>query len=316
MREFINKVMITGVLVKNGLEVKTKDDNEYIGGDLVIRTADGSEHEVGLFSYKYKKDTNGNFTDEISKLYTSYETMLNDYKSIEKFPDEPDVITINNGSFSVNDYKNTQENKVVTYNQISTKFVNRVEKKDLDTTVQEGKFEVEGVIESIKEEIIKDITTGNLIVTLNVITQKSEGKGKDKKFTINDMFPLKLTVTDKLAPMFQTAGYYEGSFVKFVGKLINTTEKVTTTEKQAFGEDLVKTFDKITKRFEIVSGNAPATVYDVDITDDIINQLISKRKEKINKVLAGKGNNNAPFDTTPTTTSTTPVNPFKNPFAK
>ena len=320
MREFINKVTITGVLVKNGLEFKTKDNNEYIGGDLVIRTSDGSEHEVGLFSYKYKKDATGNFTDEVSKLYTAYETILNDYKSIEKFPDEPDVITIKKGTFSVNDYKNTQDNKVVTYNQLSTRFVERVEKKDIDTTVQEGKFEVEGVIDSIKDEIVKDVPTGSLIVTLNVITQNSEGKGKEKKYTINDMFPLKLTVTDKLAPMFQTAGYYEGAFVKFVGKLINTVEMITTTEKQAFGEDLIKTFAKTTKRFEIVSGNSPVTVYDVELTDDIINQLISKRKEKINKALAGRTTNtsitSAPFDTTPASNTSTTANPFKNPFAK
>ena len=312
MREFINKVMVTGILVKNGLEFKSKDGRDYIGGDVVVRTADGSEHEIGLFSYKYKKDTT-----DISKLYTAYETIINDYKSLDKFPDDADIISITDGSFKVNDYKDSAKNIVVTYNQLQTKFVNRIEKKDIETTVQEGKFEVEGVIESIKDEIIKDVPTGRLTISLNVINQIKEGNGKDAKYTVRNMFPLKLTVNETLTPMFQSAGYYEGSWVKFVGKLINTTEKIMTTEKQAFGEDLVKTFDKITKRFEIISGNTPVTVYDVELTDDIINQLISKRKLTISEVMSGKSNNNAPStDTTAVTTTDAPVNPFKNPFAK
>ena len=53
----MNKVMITGKLVKNGLEEKqTKKNVEAIMGSLIVRTSDGSEHEISLFTNKYKKD--------------------------------------------------------------------------------------------------------------------------------------------------------------------------------------------------------------------------------------------------------------------
>ena len=70
MKELTNRVTVTGKLVKNNIEeFQTKKGEDAIGGSLVLRTADNSEHEIRFFAYKFKKDENKNFTTEESYFY-------------------------------------------------------------------------------------------------------------------------------------------------------------------------------------------------------------------------------------------------------
>ena len=56
MKELKNLVTITGKLVKNNIEeFTTNSGDEAIGGSLVLRTADDSEHEVNFFAFKFKR---------------------------------------------------------------------------------------------------------------------------------------------------------------------------------------------------------------------------------------------------------------------
>jgi hypothetical protein len=53
-KQTINNVNIVGVLVKNGLSVRNLgEENECISGSLVLRTEDGSEHDVNYYANKY-----------------------------------------------------------------------------------------------------------------------------------------------------------------------------------------------------------------------------------------------------------------------
>ena len=56
--------------------------------------------------------------------------------------------------FTDNDFKGNDGN-VVSTNTISARFINKVEPKDYDSTVLEAKFEVEGIIEKIEDEVAK-----------------------------------------------------------------------------------------------------------------------------------------------------------------
>src|SRR5690554_2627906 len=134
MKELINKVIITGELVKNNLdEFTTKKGEDAIGGELVLRTADGSEHEVNFFAFKYKKDENGNFTSETGYFYNKYLDAKDNLRDIEHTPDgeKPDIISITDGSFTPNDFKGKDGN-VVSTNKIQAKFINKVEPKDYE----------------------------------------------------------------------------------------------------------------------------------------------------------------------------------------
>ena len=53
IKQTTNVVNVVGVLVKNGLECKVNSKGaDYIGGSLVLRTNDGSEHQIDYYANK------------------------------------------------------------------------------------------------------------------------------------------------------------------------------------------------------------------------------------------------------------------------
>jgi hypothetical protein len=316
MKELINKVTITGTLVKNTLEeFTTKKGVEAIGGSLVLRTADNSEHEIKFFNNKYKKDENKQFTSEEAYFYKAYMEAKENLKDLENCHEGEiaDVISINDGTITINDYKG-KDGEVKSYNEISGKFINKVENKDLETTPKIAKFEVEGIVESITDELVKSVPTGNLVVKLNAIKQRADGFGKDAKYEADSLIPIRLIVDKSMAAMFRQAGYYDGCYAKFVGVLINTTEIQEVVEKQAFGADNVSTVKTTVKKYEIKSGSAPSTFFEHELTQDVIDALISKRKTALAEVKAGIASSNddkPPFETAPSKPAPqTTYNPF------
>lgn len=289
MKELKNVVTVTGQLVKNNIgEFQTRNGEDAIGGSLVLRTADNSEHEINFFSYKYKKDENKNFTTEESYFYGKYIDAMNNLKDIEHCSEDenPDVISITDGAFMANDFKGKDE-KVISTNKISAKFINKVEVKDYDSTVLEAKFEVEGIVESIKDEIVKDVPTGNLVVNMMAIRQTADGFGKDAVYTAETLIPIKMIVDKAMATPFRSAGYYDGGYSKFVGSVINSVEKTKQVEKAAFGADIEKEIRTYIRKNEIKSGTAPSTIFEHELTQEIVDALRAKRKATLAEVASG-----------------------------
>ena len=57
IKQTTNVVNVVGVLVKNGLECKVNSKGaDYIGGSLVLRTNDGSEHQIDYYANKPTKE--------------------------------------------------------------------------------------------------------------------------------------------------------------------------------------------------------------------------------------------------------------------
>ncbi len=317
MKELKNVVSVTGELVKKDLSEFTtkKDGTEAIGGSLVLRTADGSEHEINFYANKYKKDENKNFTSEESYFYKKYKDAMETLKDMEHCAEgeHADVISITDGAFTANDFKGN-DNKVVSTNKISAKFINKIEPKDYDSTVLEAKFEVEGVVESIKDEIVKDVPSGNLVVNMLAIRQKADGFGKDAKYEVDSLIPIRMLVNKDMATAFRTAGYYDGCFTKFVGSLINSVEKTKVVEKAAFGSDIEKEVKSYIRRNEIKSGTVPSTIFEHELTQEVFDALRANRKAKLAEVASGKAvTDDAPF--TPDKSTPAPQTTY-NPFAQ
>lgn len=317
MKELKNLVTIAGKLVKNNIEeFQTKKGEDAIGGSLVLRTADNSEHEINFFAYKYKKDENKNFTSEESYFYKHYTDAMNNLKDIEHCAEgeNPDVISITDGAFTANDFKGN-DNKVVSTNKISARFINKVELKDYDSTVLEAKFEVEGIIESIKDEIVKDVPTGNLVINMVAIRQTANGFGKDAVYTADALIPIKMIVDKGMATPFRSAGYYDGSYAKFVGTVINSVEKTKQVEKAAFGADIEKEIKTYIRKNEIKSGTEPSTIFEHELTQEVVDALKAKRKATLAEIANGasKSGENLPFK--PDTSTPTPQTTY-NPFAQ
>lgn len=316
MKELKNLVTVTGKLVKNNIEEFEHEGVQKIGGSLVLRTADDSEHEINFSTTKYKKDENKNFTSEESYFYKQYFDAMNNLRDIEHCSEgeNPDIISITDGSFSVNDFPGKDGN-VVSTNKVYAKFINKVEPKDYDSSVLEAKFEVEGVIESISDEVTKNGSTGNLIIVMNAIRQNQKDFKDSNSYEVDSFIPIRMTVDKSMADAFRSAGYYEGGFAKFVGTVINTVNYEEVTEKAAFGRDIVKKVKKTVKKNLIKSGTAVSTVFEHELTQDIIDTLKSKRKTKLAEIKAGESSSQTAEGFQKNTSTPVPQTTY-NPFAQ
>lgn len=306
MEQTINNNNITGVLVKNGLEVRNMGEaNECISGSLVLRTEDGSEHEVNYYANKYKKDDKGNFTNECGKMYTAYETIMSDYISLENDKENADVIRVGKCEFSANDFKSPKDGNVVSTTKLRATFANRLNEQEKELNSKVATFEVSGVITKMEAEMYKNEPTGKGVVMLDVIGYSGT------------IIPVKLTIPEHLTDAFSKAGFYEGGTGKFNGHIINTKVVDTIVEKQTFGDDLVKEIT-ITKKLNEVCGGSPLSGFEaLKITPDEYATAQSKRRLKLDEIKNGtdKSKNN-------TTTDTSQANPFaqqpqnnNNPFS-
>lgn len=310
MEQTTNNVFIAGTLVDKNFDVKmvdVKDEkgnvigkDEAISGSLVLRTADGSEHEVNYYSRKTKKD------GALNNNFKSLTTVDNEYKSLKQFPEEPDTIKVGFGEFSINDYKG-KDGEVKSYNQFRATFANRLELREIETTPLESTFEIEGVIDSIKEEMYRNEPTGNYKVVVNVIGYN------------DTLIPVTLTVMKEMAEAFVSAGFFEGGYAKFTGKLINTKETQEIVEKMAFGQDNVKIVERTVSRFEVVGGNPLGDPSQHKIDYSEYEQAKSKRKLKLTEIKNKEDKPKQQTSGNPFGGGTTPPvnnNPFANPFAK
>lgn len=317
MKELTNKVTVTGKLVKNNIEeFQTKKGEDAIGGSLVLRTADNSEHEIKFFAYKFKKDENKNFTSEETYFYQKYMDAKENLKDIEHCSEgeNPDIISITDGMFTDNDFKGNDGN-VVSTNNISARFINKVEPKDYDSTVLEAKFEVEGIIEKIEDEVVKGVPTGNIVIVMNAIGQTADGFGKDAVYTADKLIPVKMIVDKSMADAFRQAGYYEGAYTKLVGTVINSVEIVKRVEKAAFGPDIKNEVRSYIRKNEIKSGTSVSTIFEHELTQEVVDALKAKRKAKLAEVKSGNVNTNEDLPFKPDVNTPAPETTY-NPFAQ
>lgn len=315
MKEFIHVIRITGDLVKNELsEFKNKKGIDAIGGVLTLRTEDGSEHEVNFYSDKYKTDESGNVTSEekyFYKEYKKYMDMLRDLTNCKE-GERPDVISITDGTFRFNPFKSKKTNKVFESNKINARFINVEDPKDYDSVEKMATFEIEGMVDSIQEEMKNDVLTGNLIVNINVISQIQRDYKKEDSYEVSSIFPVKTIVDKSIAGAFREAGYYEGCFSKFVGTIVNMAETDTIVEKQNFGQDIVKKVTRNIRKNELKSASEVLTIYDKELTDDIIDALKEKKKQVLEEVKLDKSKTAEGFTADKSTPApSTNYNPFK-----
>ena len=134
----------------NGVEKECK----AIRGTLSVKTNNGT-FDISVWT----SSLNGN--GEESKLYKSYETVMNDYVSASDNVDNADTIDclINMG---INDYCNREKTEVRSSVRFRLSIVNRV--ADKEGVELSSDLELECYIDSIKKEKKNDEPTGRLIV--------------------------------------------------------------------------------------------------------------------------------------------------------
>ena len=93
------------------------------------------------------------------------------------------------------------------------------------------------------------------------------------------------------------------------------TENKSAEEKAAFGTDIVKKVKKTVKKNLIKSGTAVSTVFEHELTQDIIDILKSKRKAKLAEIKAGKSSSQTAEGFQKNTSTPAPQTTY-NPFAQ
>ena len=323
MRKFINEVTITGDLVKSELVEKTittKDGKqvEVITGSVYLRTADKSEFEVRLYTNKFKKDSS-----EETYFYKEYSKFMEDMISIETALEGqvPSVVTASSCEIRPNDYKSKNTGDVISSTVINGRFLKIESQKEAEIISKEATFTIEGIIGKIEDEMDKNSSlTGNKTVVLYPIRQKTEDFSNENAYEVDEIYEYKCVIEQDLVAAFDSVGYYEGCFVELTGKMVNTMEVKTEVIQQAFGSPIEKKKTTIVKKNVVKSGSNPSTIYDVELTDELVEALKQRRVKKLEEIKLDVGNkqqNNNAFGKVSAPTQQAPVSPNVgyNPFA-
>lgn len=323
MRKFINEVTITGDLVKSELlekTITTKEGKEIevITGSIYLRTADKSEFEVRLYTNKFKKDSS-----EETYFYKKYAKFMEDMISIETAVEGqvPSVVTASGCEIRPNDYKSKNTGDVISSTVINGKFLEIESQKAAEMVSKEASFTIEGIIGKIEDEMDKNKNlTGNKTVVLYPIRQKTEDFTNENAYEVDEIYEYKCVIEQDLVAAFDSVGYYEGCFVELTGKMVNTMEVKTEVIQQAFGTPIEKKKTTIVKKNVVKSGSDPSTIYDVGLTDEMVEALKQRRVKKLEEIKLNVGNkqqNNNAFGKVSAPTQQAPVSPNVgyNPFA-
>ena len=252
-----NTVDVIGRVKEVNLELgTTRDGKENIKGNVVVLVEENVNGEarshdirVRVYSNKFKRDGN------INGLYTGYETVMNEYKSIADVGDkkEADLVHVQ-GSLELNEYI-SQDGTKRSSNQVSGKFFNRITTDDVKKRRgPKAVATVEAVVEGIKDELDQDgLPSGNKKLSAFNVDFFGELRENSKP-----VIPFEAIVPENLADAFDDL-YDTGDTGKFSLKINNYAEEATEEDVQevsGFGstEGLSEVKRNFVNNLEVIGG--------------------------------------------------------------
>ena len=252
-----NTVDVIGRVKEVNLELgTTRDGKENIKGNVVVLVEENVNGElrshdirVRVYSNKFKRDGN------INGLYTGYETVMNEYKSIADVGDkkEADLVHVQ-GLLELNEYI-SQDGTKRSSNQVSGKFFKRITTDE----VKRGRgpkavATVEAVVEGIKDDLDSDgLPSGKKILKGFNVDFFGELRENSKP-----IIPFEAVVEENLADAFENL-YDVGDTGKFSLKINNYAEEATEEDVQevsGFGstEGLSEVKRNFVNNLEVIGG--------------------------------------------------------------
>ena len=252
-----NTVDVIGRVKEVNLELgTTRDGKENIKGNVVVLVEESVNGEtrshdirVRVYSNKFKRDGN------INGLYTGYETVMNEYKSIADVGDkkEADLVHVQ-GLLELNEYI-SQDGTKRSSNQVSGKFFNRITTDDVKKRRgPKAVATVEAVVEGIKDELDQDgLPSGNKKLSAFNVDFFGELRENSKP-----VIPFEAIVPENLADAFDDL-YDTGDTGKFSLKINNYAEEATEEDVQevsGFGstEGLSEVKRNFVNNLEVIGG--------------------------------------------------------------
>ena len=252
-----NTVDVIGRVKEVNLELgTTRDGKENIKGNVVVLVEESVNGEarshdirVRVYSNKFKRDGN------INGLYTGYETVMNEYKSIADVGDkkEADLVHVQ-GSLELNEYI-SQDGTKRSSNQVNAKFFNRITTDDVKKRRgPKAVATIEAVVEGIKDELDQDgLPSGNKKLSAFNVDFFGELRENSKP-----VIPFEAIVPENLADAFDDL-YDTGDTGKFSLKINNYAEEATEEDVQevsGFGstEGLSEVKRNFVNNLEVIGG--------------------------------------------------------------
>lgn len=250
--QLTNTVEIVGTLQSIDLEesVAKTSKKKYIKGSLVVASQSGDKvHEHKISVFQMEKNKKG----EVTKLYKGIQTVMNEFKSVEKHGEEADRIKVI-GEIELEEYFNKQ-GEFVSFNKVKGTFFNRLEAGDDQPDKAIASIEV--VVKGFAP--VADTETGEILHhSVNAFTVGyGERVVELKKAIISDQ------LHDAMANLYEagSTGRLTFRLNSFVEKIEKEAEQQEVSMSHGFGtEETVETnrvFDRRVNNLEITGGDLP-----------------------------------------------------------
>ncbi|GAA4879554.1 hypothetical protein GCM10023310_69670 [Paenibacillus vulneris] len=268
LREATNNAEVEGLVKDIRIEKKQVNSKDAITGEIDIQVEDGSVHTFRVFSYKMNKEGNE------SGLYKGIETVMNEYKSIEKHGiDAADKVRITQGKIGLNEYYG-QDDQLRSFPQLSTNFINRV----TDNFEPKAKFELEMVVASVKEEMKSEEATGRAII-----------KGYVPLYG-GKVIPFEVVVEDQRAVDYVLNNYEKGNTVTVFGNIVNSTIVTKKEIEVGFGQPQEKITRNTVREYVVTGGTTPREEDDEKAYDmELIKKALKERDTYLKELKEKKG---------------------------
>lgn len=256
-----NEVNVIGRVKEVNLEEgTTREGKENIKGNVIVLVEENVNGEVRshdirvrVYSNKFKRDGN------INGLFSGYETVMNEYKSIANTGDkhEADLVHVQ-GSLELNEYI-SQDGTKRSSNQVSAKFFNRITTEDVKKRKgPKAVATIAGVVESIKDDLDSDgLPSGKKILKGFNVDFFGELRENSKP-----IIPFEAVVEENLADAFD--GLYDvGDTGKFSMKIENyakdASEEDVEEQVSGFGstEELQDVKKEFVNQLNVIGGTEP-----------------------------------------------------------
>ena len=274
MNQAKNEVFIEGILLESDIQTGTsKENKEFIRGELRIlvnqKIGDKvieSIIPVRMFSNKLTKEGKSN------KAYESILKVKNEFVSAAAVGgnlEEADAIRITSGSLDESLFVPRGSDKEASFPEIQSNFINKISR---DKMVPMTKFNVNVVVNSIREEIKHEEATGALIL-----------KGAIVQY--NDKLDLvEFKIYNEAAKNHIQTNYNKGDTVNIQGYVNFTSKTEYVEEEQGFGEPILTPKTTTVRELVITTGSVEPFSEERAYAREDLNKALSERAARIVKL--------------------------------
>jgi len=269
-KESINKYSVAGKIVE--IEHRTgvtKAGKPYISGTVHVESAPDNIVPIDFFA---QETTN---TGKENPIMKSLQTVVEEYKTITKDTrEEADIVEISGARISENIFFPQPDRKIRGF-RINGAFFNRN-----NNASPKNEFTVSGEIVEVVEDVENDVPTGTLTVRLLVVGYKNKANIIDFK------------VEDPAGVKYVQSTFVPDMEVKVNGSVIIDETLEEIKEEVAFGEPIVNTSRKVSRKLVIKSATAP--VSSSIPPEEKANMLAVRESEISDKKAAASASTSAP----------------------